>query len=244
MVRAALAACLAFAAAAPAAAQPMDVQEARRRAAEELRCLDRVVRQLSETVDLLRDAEAQLEAESAELRQHAAQAVEALEDRLDDLSDALKECLPQTSRAPAVRTIVQERTGTEAAVGEVNDATVVVDRRRRLAPGVRVQVGERVDGTGRLPAPTLRRALDAIGDRVGACYESYLERGALEQGRVILGFTVDARGATTRVRTEGATFGDARFERCVAAAGRTLRIGQAPSGGAVGYAYTLTFGPE
>ena len=243
MVRACLTACLAFATVSTAAAQPRDVQEAQRRAAEELRCLDRVVRQLSETVDLLRDAEAQLEAESAELREHAAQAVEALEDRLDTLSDALKACLPQTSRAPAVRTIVRERTGTEASVGEVNDATVVVDRSRRLAPGVRVELGERVDGTGRLPAPALRQAFDGIGDRLGACYESYLERGALEQGRVILGFTVDARGSTTRVRTEGATFGDQRFERCVAAAGRTLRVGRAPSGGAVGYAYTLTFGP-
>lgn len=250
MARAVLPAVLAFsaglnlAAPAAAAAQPVDVPEARQRAAEELRCLDRVLRQLSETVELLRDAEAQLEAETVELREHAAQAVEALEDRLSTLADALKACVPQASRAPVVRTIVRERTGTEAAVGEVNDATVVVDRSRRLAPSVRLELGERVDGTGRVPAPTLRRAMDGIGERMSACYASFLERGALERGRLILEFTVDPRGAATRVRTEGATVGDARFERCVAAAGRALRLGQAPAGGAVGYAYTLSFGPE
>ncbi|MEM1414951.1 MAG: AgmX/PglI C-terminal domain-containing protein [Myxococcota bacterium] len=224
-----------------AAAQEIDLAEARRRAGEELRCLDVVTRQITATVELLRDAEAQMTADSLELRQHAAQAVEALEDRLDDLADRLKACLPQTSR-PAVRTVIRERTGIEASVGVANDATVVVERDRPLAAGVVATLGERVDGTGRLEARTVATAMRGIGDALRACYDGYLERGALQEGQLILAFTVGPGTGVSRVQVEGATLGDARFSRCVATAGRGLRFGAPPRGGPVRFAYTLAFG--
>ncbi|HJL24086.1 MAG TPA: AgmX/PglI C-terminal domain-containing protein, partial [Polyangiaceae bacterium LLY-WYZ-15_(1-7)] len=193
-------------------------------------------------LELLRDARQQLNAPYEDVRNDAARAVESLEQRIDDIGEAIRACLPRTSRLEP-RTVVQEPTGTEARVERENDATRDVERDARLGEYVRVVVGERVDGMGQLSAGAVRSMVRGVSSRLERCYGELVERGALERGTLILTFTIDERGRPRRVTIDQQQVGDTRFARCVERAGRRLRASTPPSGGEVRYSYTLRFGP-
>lgn len=222
-------------------AQPPNVDEARSRAMREVTCLERVQREVTTQVQLLREAHEQLSAPYEDVRNDAARAVEAIEQRLDELAEAMRACLPRASRLEA-REVVREPSGSAAAVAVPNPATEVVEQDVQLSGYLTVRVGERVDGYGRLPASAVQSMIRGAAGRIAQCYGDFVEREALEAGTIILAWTVDASGRIQRVTIEQQQIGDVAFARCVERAASTMR-GTRPSGGDVRYAYTLRFGP-
>ncbi len=225
-----------------AEAQPPDVAAARGRAARAIDCVARLHRTLGTQLQLLREAQAQLNVSDTELREAAAHTVQSIEQRIDDLGEQLRACVPRSARLET-QVRVEEHSGAEAAVGQENAHTQRVEANAALTQYVHVQVGERVDGHGQLPATTVRQMVHGIGARLGQCYDHLAERSSLERGTLVLSFTVDGRGRVQRVRVEAQHIGDSNFNRCVRHAGQRMRAGASPSGGDVRYAYTLRFGP-
>ena len=226
----------------PALAQPpADVAGARSRAPSEIDCLQRQASALRDTLQLLQEARAQLDASQTDLREAAAHSVVSLEQRVVRIARDLKACVPNEA-ALETRTRVQENTGTAARVAQENPATQVIEENTRLGDYVRVVRGERVDGHGNVASSEVRRMFSRIGDRIQRCYGSYVDRNALEAGGAILSFTVTTSGRVRSVRVEQA-MGDATFQRCLRHAGRAIRASTAATGGDVQFAYTLRFGP-
>lgn len=224
-----------------ARAQDPTPDEAEARASSALACLGPVQSQLTTHVRLLREAKQQLESRDAAVRADAARAVISLEQRLDDLGEALRACVPRSARLEP-RVEVHERTGAEANVAERNAATQVVERDVALRRLVHVVVGERVDGRGNAPPDAVRRSVREVAGRLEQCYESFLERGALQTGTAILSFTVTGNGRVERTTVEQNTLRDTRFASCLRSAAGHMRIQSGASGGDARYAYTLRFG--
>ncbi len=216
---------------------------ARGRATHALDCLQPLHRELTTTLQLLREARDQTTSADERARADAAAAVRALEQRLHRLGEQLQACVPSEA-ALEPRTIVQERTGSEAAVATENRATTEIERGTRLAPNVQVQVGERVDGHGTVAASEVRRMVSRVGAEFERCYGALVERDALQSGTAILSFTVTPRGRIRRVTVEQPTLGDSRFRRCLRHAGQRIRATTAATGGDARFAYTLHFGPS
>ncbi len=217
---------------------PADVAGARTRAPREIDCLQRQASALRDTIQLLREARAQLDASHADLRDAAAHSVVSLEQRVARIAEAIKACVPDED----VQTRVQEHTGNNAAVGQENAATLVVEQNTRLGNYVQVVRGERVDGHGNVSSDEVRRMFGRISGRLQRCYGNYVDRNALEAGTAILSFTVTTSGRVRSVRVEQA-MGDASFQRCLRHAGRAIRATTSAVGGDVQFAYTLRFGP-
>lgn len=224
-------------------AQDLSTAEADSRASAAIDCLTPIQRRLTSHIQLLREAKAQLASSDGVARADAARAVVSLEQRVMALGEALRNCVPSSaSLEPEVR--VQDRTGSEAAVGERNDATPDIERDVALRRLVHVVVAERVDGAGQAPADTVRRAVRGIGDRLQRCYEQFLENGALQSGTAILSFTIDGRGRIVRPRVEQNTLRDSGFSSCLRQAARRMRANSGSVGGDARYSYTLRFGTE
>lgn len=217
---------------------PADVAGARTRAPREIDCLQRQASALRDTIQLLREARAQLDASHSDLRDAAAHSVVSLEQRVARIAEAIKACVPDED----VQTRVQEHTGNNAAVGQENAATLVVEQNTRLGNYVQVVRGERVDGHGNVSPDEVRRMFSRISGRLQRCYGNYVDRNALEAGTAILSFTVTTSGRVRGVRVEQA-MGDASFQRCLRHAGRAIRATTSAVGGDVQFAYTLRFGP-
>jgi hypothetical protein len=225
-----------------------EVNEAavRQRVAGELRCLDAAKGRLDEAVRLLREAYVQMGSSGGDrVRRDAARAAESLEQRIRTLSKDLQRCMAE---APQPRQVVYRDAPadpTARAVAEENPATNVVDRNRRLGPYLAVEVGEQVDGAGRVPDGAIRDAVTGIARPLRTCYERLVARSVLERGRLTLLFRVDARGRVVRTRVEEGGLGGPAFARCVAYQSRRhLRVSTPPTGGHADYSYTLQFGPE
>ena len=187
-----------------ASAQQVDVAGARTRAPREIDCVQRQLSALRDAVQLLREAQAQLGASQNDLREAAAQSIVSLEQRIGRIADALKACVPDD----AVQTRVQEHTGANAAVGQENPATQVVEQGTQISTYVKVVRGERVDGHGSISATEVQRMFGRIGSRIERCYGSYVDRNALESGTAILSFTVTTSG---RVRERSGRASDGRL---------------------------------
>jgi len=224
-----------------AAGQEADPEAARTSAGRTIDCLERVNHDLENTMRLLRDASRQTRSENARARQDAAHMVVSLQQRVADLSRALKDCVPDDAHLRP-RTVVQEHTGTEAAVGEHNDIPSV-EEDARLADNVRAVIGQRVDGTGHIDDAHVKRAIRSAASRMERCYEQLVDRGALQSGQLNLVFTITSRGSVSGVRVERSTIANASFNRCVQSAGQRIRPSAGASGGDVRYSYTLHFGP-
>lgn len=224
-----------------ARAQDPSPEEAASRADSALACLGPVQSQLNTHVRLLREAKEQLGSRDAAVRADAARAVISLEQRLDDLGEALRACVPRSARLET-RVEVRERTGVEADVAERNAATQEVERDVALRRLVHVVVGERVDGRGTVPADAIRRSVREVAGRFEQCYEGFLERGALQTGTAIVSFTVTGSGRVERTTVEQNTLRDARFASCLRSAASRIRIRSGASGGDARFAYTLRFG--
>lgn len=220
------------------AQQPADVDGARARAPREIDCVQRQLSELRDTVQLLREAQAQLGASQSDLREAAAQSIVSLEQRIGRISDALQSCVPEAR----TETRVREHTGAVARVGQQNPATQVVESDTQLSTYVKVVRGERVDGHGTIAGSEVQRMFRRIGSRIERCYGSYVDRNALESGTAILSFTITTSRRVRSIRVEQA-MGDATFQRCLRNAGRAIRASAPAVGGDVQFAYTLRFGP-
>lgn len=224
-----------------ALAQNADPEAVRTSAGRTIDCLERVNHDLENTMRLLRDASRQTLSTDANARRDAAQMVTSLQQRVADLSRALRDCVPEEAQLNP-RTVVREPTGTEASVREHNDIPSV-EQDARLADNVHAIVGQRVDGTGHIDDAAVKRGIRSAAGRMERCYEQLVDRGALQSGQLNLIFTITNRGAVRGVRVERSSIDNRRFNRCVQAAGQRIRPGAGASGGDVRYSYTLRFGP-
>ena len=216
--------------------------EARTRATRTVDCLERVERELTTTMRLLRDAARQTESGDAAVARDAATTVVSLEQRVADLSRALKACVPEAAQLRP-QTVVQEPTGVEAAVGEANDIPAV-ERDTELSRNVHVIIGHRVDGTGTVPHANIKRGVRGISSRLERCYAQMVDRGALTSGQLDLTFSVTTDGRVRDALVERSTIDDGRFQNCVRYAGRRIRPGTISRGGDARYTYTLRFGRQ
>gem|GEM_PF-2862154 len=209
--------------------------------------LDRLVRLIGEAEERLTSADAAVVAD-------ARAAIEALVGRAHGVREHLRRCV-DASHIPAGRT--GERTSTSAAAeGEPRDVdsdaedsvaedggTVhVVEADVRMADGVRVVRGERVDGTGEARDAAVRTAVHGLGAALSACYDAYRSRGGRGRGELHLAFTVGAGGRARDVAVEGGAAFDAGLRACVLRAAEPLRV--EGTRGAVTFAYTFRFGAD
>jgi hypothetical protein len=212
----------------------------------ELRCLQGVQRRLDETVRLLGDAQTQMRAaRGARIRRDAAQAAEALEQRVRGLARELTRCVDGAPERDDVVYVDPPTAPSERAVAEENPATSVVERDRRLGPYVKVEVGEQVDGTGRVPNAAVRDGITRVAQPLHRCYARLGKHGVLPRGTLVLLFTVTPRGSVRNVKVEQGTVGGPAFARCAHHhARRALRVSSPAVGGSATYSYTFRLGPE
>jgi len=223
-----------------AAQDAPDPAEARASAGRTIDCLERVNADLENTMRLLRDASRQTRSSNAQARTDAAQMVVSLQQRVADLSRALKGCVPEDAHLNP-QTVVQEPTGAEAAVREANDIPSV-EEDARLSRNVRILVGQRVDGTGAIDAAVVKRTIRTSSARFDQCYGQLVDRGALTSGEVRVVFTIRGRGRVRNVELEESSIDNRRFQRCVERAARHMRAASGPRGGEVRFSYRLRFG--
>jgi hypothetical protein len=253
-----LATLTALLAASPAAGQDTASADAAIARAEEnvqridnhVECMLERQRELEETLRLMREARAQLRAASGDARRDAASAVESLSQRAAAVMTRLAACPPPPSgTGPRTtddgRPIVEReapRHPTDDAVATPNDPRVV-ERNTRLTSSVRVQLGEQVDGFGRVDDQAIRSAVAALGGRLQTCYGELVDRTSARTGTAILSFRVGGDGRTTGVAILRPTLGDARFRACLTQTAARLRVTSAATGGDAEFSYTLAFGP-
>ncbi|WP_437989659.1 AgmX/PglI C-terminal domain-containing protein [Sorangium sp. So ce145] len=96
--------------------------------------------------------------------------------------------------------------------------------------------------SGRLPPEVIQRIVRQSFGRFRLCYERGLQRDAGLQGRVIVRFTIDPRGALVNARDGGSDLPDSASVSCVVRAFRDLTF-PAPEGGSVDVVYPLLFSP-
>ncbi|MFW5876235.1 MAG: AgmX/PglI C-terminal domain-containing protein [Myxococcota bacterium] len=225
----------------------LDVSAVRDRAKTELRCLRAAHARLGKTIELLDDYYEQMRgASNAGVARDAAQAIVSLEKRIRELTGDLRTCMGKAPKEDGRAKVVEaERDPATGAVAEQNPATDVVERDRSLGPYVRIVVGEKVDGTGRVPERSVRNAVTGIARPMQACYERLVERGALEKGELILVFTVPPEGRVRKTRVERSTLGNRAFSRCIERrVRRVLRLDAPAVGGDATYSYTFQLGPR
>lgn len=225
----------------------VDVDAVRARAKTELRCLRAAHARLGKTLELLDDFYAQMRrASSANIARDAAQAIVSLEKRIRELTTDLDTCMRGAPKeGPRVRHVEPAPDPAADAVAKPNPATDVVERDRSLGPYVRILVGEKVDGTGRVPERSVRNGVTRIARPMQACYERLVERGALEKGKVVLVFTVTPKGRVRKTRVERSTLGGRTLSRCIEQrVRRVLRVDAPAVGGEATYSYTFQLGPR
>ncbi len=216
-------------------------------------CVRDKQRELVRTVELMREARAQMARSPSGSRAHAdaLAAIESLRQRAVRLEREAIACRTEPSAAAradappegvVVRT--EQPSAAERAVAERNPATRVIERDVLLAGSVHAVVGEQVDGRGTVDAQAVRRAIRAAAPRISRCYDRMVDRGALQRGTIILAFDVEPGGRVTAIRTEQNSFRNQAFAQCVRGAARGLRVAGGASGGDATISYTLRLPAE
>jgi hypothetical protein len=229
-------------------AQGSDVDEGavQARLPRQLQCLEAAQERTTATVRLLREALVQMRsAKGPQVRRDAARAAVSLEGRLRELAADMAQCVPADAEARPVAYVEASADPTADAVAQENPATHVVERDRKLGPYLRVELGEQVDGTGRLAPGVVRDGVTRLASPLHGCYERLARDGLLPQGKLVILFTVTPRGDVQRVRVEEDTVGGPAFARCVThQARRALRVAGRPTGGAATFSYSFRVGPS
>ncbi|MEM9189619.1 MAG: hypothetical protein AAGF12_10620 [Myxococcota bacterium] len=230
-------------------AELQETQAVEQRLRQEANCIREQAQRLERTLMLMNEAIAQMRNPSAgeRARQDARDAIRSLRQRRVRIEREALGCRQPASRtarsdAPIEGVVYQPPSRDPAVerVGQPNSATHVVDENLTLGTNVRVVRGERVDGRGRIGDDAVRRAVRSMAPHLGRCYDRMVGRGALQRGQVMLTFTIDARGAIHRVRTDQSAF-PASFNRCLQTGARRGRTSPGPSGGSAQFSYTLAF---
>lgn len=221
---------------------PGFAQSPAQQASHAIACVSEHNRELTRQIQLMREARDQLRASDAEIRQAAEQMIISIQQRMNELAEAIQACVPESAQL-RTETRVETPQGTAAAVAQENEATEVVERDQRISSAVQARVGQRVDGRGTIPASRVRSMVRTMGPGLDRCYDQLVDRGALVQGELIVAFTVTFNGRIDRVTIEGQRIGDGRFANCVRREARGMAAAQ-PAAGDVRYAYTLRFGVD
>lgn len=202
--------------------------------------LERVVRLLGEVEERLGSADARVAADAREslvtLMRHA-----------HDIREHLRRCV-EHARIPVPEsgtTVVHGDPEPDATADDVagDHGTVhVVESDVALAGSVRVVRGERVDGTGEVSDVNVRAAVRAIGGRLSACYDEFVDRVGSEHGEVQLVFTIGTGGRASDVTVEAASRFDGAMRTCVSRAGSEIRVSD--TRGRSTFSYTFRFGRD
>ena len=206
--------------------------------------------ELVRTVQLMREAQAQMGRSASGSRAHsdARDAIRSLSQRAVGLEREAIECRTEPSAAarsgaPVGGVVVRHEplSGSARAVAEANPATRVIERDAVLQGNVKALVGEQVDGSGTIDAQVARGAIRGVASRLSQCYDRMVDRGALTRGTIILVFTVQPTGRVTDIRTEQNRLGNHAFAQCLRTAARHMRPSRGASGGDATLSYTLQF---
>lgn len=180
---------------------------------------------------------------AADVRRDAVATVSALVDRIRSHAAQLRQCLDAHPIAVRVDERVEETAPTDATHERLaaDRGTVhEIERDAPLAAGVHVVRGERVDGSGRAPDPSVRAAVRGVGSRWAACYDQYLDRAARRSGEVHLTFTAGDGGRVGQAQVERVGGFDTGMRQCIERAAVDMRV-SGQRGRSV-YAYVLRFG--
>jgi hypothetical protein len=218
----------------------------------QLACMHDKRDRLARFAQLIREADAQARTQSGRAHDDAVASITSLERQAADVDRQARQCVGnEPSAFPATVTVapvVQVPAGRDAVVDAVaqptNDIHQVEPGGSALSEYVHIVRGEQVDGMGRVDDGAMRSAVRAIGGRLAACYDRFVDRGALRSGQMALVFQVDGAGGVSHVAVEGDSLGDSSLHRCVQDAGRALRVSQGAHGGSATFSYALRFGTE
>lgn len=227
-----------------------DARAVSERIDREIGCLTQKHDELDRVVNQMRDAMRQQGAAgaSAEAREHATLALRSLSQRAVRIERSIAECRTELSaraRRPGPAEGVETRPAPHdpaaASVGQPGHSLRVIERDVVLQPNVGVQVGEQVDGTGRVAPEEVRAAVRGAASRFSRCYDQLVDRGALERGTIVITFRITASRRTRGARAHHGTLTDRRFVQCMTSAASRIRFSSAPQGGDAVYSYTLRF---
>lgn len=163
----------------------------------------------------------------------ALRTIEVLEEQLRTVASELLRCIPKASQPEPEPEVV--------STGEGN-SMVRESGRVQLSTRVSLVKGERIDGKGRHRSGEIARAVVDKGRDFVRCYEQLLLRSDRpERGNLDIVFTVDDRGALSRVGVEGPPLGDPEFQSCLLSTARSIKAPPAQNGYAR-YAFEFAFG--
>ena len=207
------------------------------------RCVSEHHTHLARLVHMMEEAQARTSSGDAAVARDARESIATLVHRVHEVRSHLELCIreaniPAQPGAEVVRT-TEPPAGHEASVAGSGGTVHVVHPAESIAEHVRVVRGERVDGSGTVPAEDLRRSVRAyVGAGVEQCYDAYLDRVGVQQGEVELTFAA-VDGQIREVRVERAGF-DAALRTCVTRAVQGMSLGHT-SGRSV-FSYVLEVG--
>ncbi len=116
--------------------------------------------------------------------------------------------------------------------------------RKKDAPVRDARVIEgKVQTQGALNKDLIRQVVRRHRAQLRYCYESQLSRDPSITGKLVLHFTIDAKGNVTRVELVESSLGDENVEKCVMGRVRTWRFPEPKGGGTVTVTYPWTFRP-
>lgn len=210
-------------------------------------CIDEHQTHLTRIVRLIAEVEARLGSADARVASDARDSMVTLMSRAHDIREHLRRCVENAHipAPPSGTTVVHGDPPPDGAADSVagDRGTVhAVESDTRLTESVRVVRGERVDGTGEASDSNVVAAVHAVGSRISACYDDYVDRVGSERGEVQLVFSTGTGGRATGVSVEAASRFDATLRDCVRRAGTEIRV--ADTRGRVTFAYTFRFGRD
>ncbi len=208
-------------------------------------CITEHQTHLTRIVRLIAEVEERLDSADARVASDARESMVTLMHRAHDIREHLRRCVENAHipSPPSGTTVVHgdpPPDGHADSVAEDHGTVHAVESDVRLTDSVRVVRGERVDGTGDVSDSNVVAAVHAVGGRIAACYDDYVDRVGSERGEVQLVFTVGSGGAATGVSVEAASRFDATFRTCIQRAGSEIRVADAR--GRVTFSYTFRFG--
>jgi hypothetical protein len=207
------------------------------------RCVHAEDERIQRALQLIDQAEQRSRAAgvAADVRRDALASIDALVERIREHSQAARHCIEQHHIPMHV-----DSTTTETAPPDPSHDTLAseagtvheVEAGTRLASGVRIVRGERVDGSGSAPDENVRSAVRAIASRLSQCRASY---AGGRTGEVHVSFTASDGGRVSEAQVESSGGFDASMARCVEQAAASISI-SGQRGRSV-YAYSIRFEP-
>ncbi len=207
------------------------------------RCVTEHHTHLTRLARMIEEAQARTNSSDAAVARDARESIATLVHRVHEVRGHLEQCIrdaniPSQPGAEVVRT-TEAPTGHEASVAGSGGTVSVIHPAESIAEHVRVVRGERVDGTGTVPAEDLRRSVRAyVGGGVEQCYDAYLDRVGVANGEIEFTFAA-VDGQIREVRVERASF-DAAMRTCVTRAVHGMSL--AHTSGRSVFSYVLEVG--